>query len=869
MTKRYEFGKWVEDKALAESTLDDLFDQAALKQKSVANYPVDKTLKILERVGEIWSDPTSTYHKQALEVLPKATGFSPEMISMGLKEMKEILSPDALTQKMNTEFRQIPRGPESWYRPETGTILRWHPIGTVFHVLSGNVFLVGPGSLVEGLLTGNVNILKMSSGETYFMPQFLQSMAEVDTDGVVSSSVALVSFSSGRKDLIQCVKSRSDGVVVWGGEEAVQSYRSNLPSKTRLVIFGPKMSFGLVTNQGFASWGVEKVATQLSNELGIWDQNACTAPQVCFVQGEENAQKLVDSLPEALNTSLKEFPPGIISSDEAVEIEKLRSIFEVREGLGEGTIHAAPGFDWTVLLDKEVDLKPSPLHRTIRVIPFESLDEIYSVVEPMKSYVQTVGLVATSEESLFVSNELSARGALRITTLGSMSGGDIDEPHDGAFDLPQLMNLVSTKWKSKNLRPFDCAPREDRQAVIDRRFRLMVNEAIKSPFYEKRIGGLVGKGAESLKQVPPLTREEFEKEMQTQSLKTRPDIGGYVTRSGGSTGDPKFSYFDGQDWQAMIDNGVRIFQASGLEKTDRLANLLMMGDLYGSFVSFNDVNKALGLKTFAFGEKFSISNFLDVWQRYNINAIQGITSFAMATIRKCKEQNPAFSFEKFMYAGLPLSPGDREFLTEQCGVTRISSIIGTTEANQIGYQCTYLSGKKHHLVDDYNIIEFLDEDGNEVSDGEVGRMAVTTLMKHNFPLFRYLIGDAGKVTSEDCPCGRKDRVFEHLGRWDDILSIGRSNFRFSDLEKNLSSLSISGFQLICSFHEGMERLDVKFVPSSSKSVSTDSVKEKIFQVSKGLATSYEKQELLLDVEAVQQLITHPRTGKTRAIIDKR
>ena len=32
------------------------------------------------------------------------------------------------------------------------------------------VFLVGIGSLVEGLLTGNVTILKMSSGEKVFLP---------------------------------------------------------------------------------------------------------------------------------------------------------------------------------------------------------------------------------------------------------------------------------------------------------------------------------------------------------------------------------------------------------------------------------------------------------------------------------------------------------------------------------------------------------------------------------------------------------------------------------------------------------------------------------------------------------------------------
>ena len=37
----------------------------------------------------------------------------------------------------------------------------------------------------------------------------------------------------------------------------------------------------------------------------------------------------------------------------------------------------------------------------------------------------------------------------------------------------------------------------------------------------------------------------------------------YVTRSGGSTGEPKFSVYDGHDWEHMISGAVRLFRASG------------------------------------------------------------------------------------------------------------------------------------------------------------------------------------------------------------------------------------------------------------------------------------------------------------------
>ena len=79
----------------------------------------------------------------------------------------------ALEKKLDRELRGV--WPGEWsLNSRTRTNLGWQPLGTVLHVLSGNVFLVGLGSLVEGLITGNVNILKMSSGEKIFLPKLIR-----------------------------------------------------------------------------------------------------------------------------------------------------------------------------------------------------------------------------------------------------------------------------------------------------------------------------------------------------------------------------------------------------------------------------------------------------------------------------------------------------------------------------------------------------------------------------------------------------------------------------------------------------------------------------------------------------------------------
>ena len=66
-----------------------------------------------------------------------------------------------------------------------------------------------------------------------------------------------------------------------------------------------------------------------------------------------------------------------------------------------------------------------------------------------------------------------------------------------------------------------------------------------------------------------------------------------MSRSGGSTGEPKFSIYDGHDWDALVSHAARIFSSMGIQPGDRVANLMLTGDLYGSFVSFDHVNARL------------------------------------------------------------------------------------------------------------------------------------------------------------------------------------------------------------------------------------------------------------------------------------
>ena len=838
---------------------------AASRRAEAAGYPIDKVLSLLGRLRERWQDPAYGPRRKAQRELPRVTGFSPAMVRLGLEELCWTLEPGMLRRKLDCEL-------PGW--EGLGTC-RWEPLGVVLHVLAGNVFVGAAGSLVEGLITRNVNILKMSSSEGTFLPLFLKSLREEDRDGVVSRCLFAVSFSSEQEEVGSEFKRNADAVAVWGGEGAVRGWRDGLPARTRLIVFGPKISAAVVTTRGLREEGVKKIASSLAAEVSIWDQNACTAPQACYVQGAGNARRVVDALPKALEQEARRLPPGLPGADAAVEIRKLRDIFEIAEARGEGMLRHPPrGLSWTVALDKDPALTPSPLHRTLRVVPVARLEPVLREMESLRGYVQTVGLAASAGEREGLADRFSQAGAVRIVALGQMAFGEGEDPHDGARDLPQFMRLVLRRLPKPAWTPFETLTPDAGQRLIESRLRRVIENARRSRFYGARLKGLEVETAADLGRVPILTRAQMEANMpaQGEGLSTGPWHGGYVTRSGGSTGAPKFSVYDGADWDRMIAHAAEVFRSLGLDPSDRLGNLMMAGDLYGSFVSFDHVNCRLGLASFGFAGTSKPETFVEMWRKFKLNAVEGIPSTLIPFLRRAKELEPRLRLEKVLYGGSPLASEDREWLEDALKVRRVASLIGANDGGQIGYQCERLRGSLHHTVDDFNFLEIVDERGRPARQGEPGRILITSLLKFAYPLLRYDIGDIGRIVPGRCACGRPSRVFELLGRSDDGLTVGMMNIRHRDFAAALKGLPVSALQLaVRSEKEGesiVVRLETPRASPDLRERARSAVLSSVAKVGERLKEGALK-DLRIELHKPGVLPRDPRTGKLKSPIDER
>jgi len=93
---------------------------------------------------------------------------------------------------------------------------------------------------------------------------------------------------------------------------------------------------------------------------------------------------------------------------------------------------------------------------------------------------------------------------------------------------------------------------------------------------------------------------------------------------------------------------------------------------------------------------------------------------------------------------------------------------GSREFGTLSYECASHSGL--HISSDTNYLEF-ERNGEQVSEGEPGRILVTGFTNLAMPLIRYDIGDVSSPITYKCTCGRGMPLMAFVkGRTSDIIT---------------------------------------------------------------------------------------------------
>lgn len=130
---------------------------------------------------------------------------------------------------------------------------------------------------------------------------------------------------------------------------------------------------------------------------------------------------------------------------------------------------------------------------------------------------------------------------------------------------------------------------------------------------------------------------------------------------------------------------------------------------------------------------------------------------------------------KFNHAvswGDKLFPHYREKIKQAFGCETLDT-YGCTEGAMIAAQC---SEGQYHLSVNQCYIEIVDDDGQSLPAGALGKVLATRLDNYAMPLIRYYLGDLAEMESDDgkaCACGRQSPLLRRVvGRDTDIVLTG-------------------------------------------------------------------------------------------------
>lgn len=654
-----------------------------------------------------------------------------------LRSLADALDRDALCTKLRAELGTedpfVPTRINSWDQ----IFEAWRPMGVLVHITAGNSPIVAPMATVEGLLTGNINIVKCASNLGAFAAAFLEDLCR---DRGFADHVNLLAISSKEKERVELLLDRADCVSVWGGEDAVESVRSMTPRGIPVVAWGHKISFAYLVPEHITPEAMDELAFSVCRN----DQQSCSSPQCALVDTDDRAEidRAARMLADALDRARGSYGVAHPDDAQAAEIMTVTEVHRCDLFFNDGDVVMDGGNTYRILVSYTTKFMPSPLFRTVWLSPLPR-NRIVSGLRGMRSYLQTAGIACGIEDLAELSDLLYAAGVDRVTPLGSMSASYTGEPHDGRFALPQFMRRVSMRidFPMSGVRTMR-ELREPREVTVQGRIQTKAD-------------------------YPPI-----------------PENGTRVLmKSGGTTGEPVYCSYTQRDFENYIVNpAIKAFMASGLDpRTDVLADLLKSGNLYGglnSFISITDAMRAPHLSIGGLDDVALAAHYLIIGKA---TAVLGAPSYIVRMFEQCHDLLKDYGrVRKVFYGGEMMTASQREYLTEEFGIEVIRGVLyGSNETGTMGYQCAECGDNVYHLCSDIQKMEVVAEDSDEpVPEGEAGRLLFTGFLRENGRTERYDIGDLGRWVPGRCPCGRAEPRFELLGRHGDVIRSGGTFFNY-------------------------------------------------------------------------------------------
>jgi phenylacetate-CoA ligase len=301
-------------------------------------------------------------------------------------------------------------------------------------------------------------------------------------------------------------------------------------------------------------------------------------------------------------------------------------------------------------------------------------------------------------------------------------------------------------WNERSLRKYQ-----------NKQLRKVVKNAFDNvPFYNQlfkaaKIHPSDIKTVDDLSKLPIVTKTDMKKTPLTNLISREYSVDNLkALRTGGSTGEPFSVYISGRenDWRKAIYMRANI--SCGQRPRDRWL-AVVSAEQAADTAHFQRLIGVFAQTVIPVVWNRSVQlNFIEKEKPDILDGFSGVLWLLAkeAELSEVKSIHPRIIFGT---AEL-IDPSSRKYV-EKVFDAPFYDQFGCTEIDRSAWQCPEMLG--YHMDTDSVIMQFVDEEGQEVGPGEVGEIVYTSLFNYAMPFIRYNVKDKGVPTESECPCGRK------------------------------------------------------------------------------------------------------------------
>jgi len=270
-----------------------------------------------------------------------------------------------------------------------------------------------------------------------------------------------------------------------------------------------------------------------------------------------------------------------------------------------------------------------------------------------------------------------------------------------------------------------------------------------------------------------------------------------MLRTSGSTGKPFHFYITGKEDEFRKAKHLRANISCGQKPRDKwvtITSALHLGETT-RLQRLSDIFVPTHVSVFD-----DVATQISKISELKPDVLDGYSSSLLILSREIEKRGAETIRPKFVVGGAEFVGNSSQQSIEKVFDAPFYDQYACEEMERIAWQCP--EKNQYHIDADSIIVQFVDENGEEVAPGERGEIICTSLFNYAVPFIRYSVGDVGAPSNEECSCGRTLPLMKVVeGRKDSFLLLPGGQV--------LSPMAFDGAMCMFKFHGNIDQFRIK------------------------------------------------------------